>query len=182
MRPLPANRRRFVDEYLVDRNATQAAIRAGYKAKNADAVSCRLLKDECVAEAIEAGLQKLAEKTGVTAEKVLLELGRLAFVDPALAFNKVTGEMLPIHSMPEDVRRALSFDFKNGKVRHNKVDALELLGKHFRLFVDRVEEDSKRFEGMSDEQVLVELLKAAPPSVRAEAWKKVAAAEKGAAH
>ncbi len=70
---------RFVQEYLVDVNATQAAIRAGYSKKTAQEQSSRLLSNVMVSEAIAKGMQALAEKTGVTAEKVIAELALIGF-------------------------------------------------------------------------------------------------------
>ena len=70
---------RFVHEYLVDVNATQAAIRAGYSKKTAQEQSSRLLSNVMVSEAIAKGMQALAEKTGVTAEKVIAELALIGF-------------------------------------------------------------------------------------------------------
>lgn len=81
MPPLPPRQARFVDEYLIDLNATQAAIRAGYSPKTAVVQGPRLLGKVSVAEAIQAGKLKRSEATGITAARVLQELGRIAFFD-----------------------------------------------------------------------------------------------------
>lgn len=73
---------RFVDEYLVDLNATQAAIRAGYAEASAGQQGHELLKNPQIAEAIVAGRQKLQENSGVTAAKVLEEWWKIASADP----------------------------------------------------------------------------------------------------
>lgn len=62
---------RFVQEYLIDLNATQAAIRAGYSAKTAAEQASRLLTKVNIAEAIEAGKRKSAEKAGITRDRIL---------------------------------------------------------------------------------------------------------------
>ncbi len=76
---LNAKQQRFVAEYLVDLNATQAAIRAGYESKNADVTGPRLLGNVGIAAAIAEGQKELAEKAGVTAEKIVAELAKLGF-------------------------------------------------------------------------------------------------------
>lgn len=80
---LTNKQRKFVVEYLVDMNATQAAIRAGYAEKNADVDGPRLLGNAGVAAEIAAALDKRAAKTGITAERVLKEISDMAFWDPA---------------------------------------------------------------------------------------------------
>lgn len=72
---------RFVLEYLIDLNATQAAIRAGYSEKTAQEQSSRLLSNVMVAEAIEKARLKLAAKLEITAERVLAEYAKIGFAD-----------------------------------------------------------------------------------------------------
>ena len=76
--------KRFVDEYLIDLNATQAAIRAGYKAKNgqrASEIGHELLQKTQVSEAISEAIAERSKRTGINADRVLLELARIAFVN-----------------------------------------------------------------------------------------------------
>jgi phage terminase small subunit len=73
--------RKFLAEYLVDLNATQAAIRAGYQARNADAHSYRLLRRPDIAAALEQALATRRDTMQVTAERVLLEYARIGFSD-----------------------------------------------------------------------------------------------------
>src|ERR1700716_3093531 len=70
---------RFVAEYLIDSNATQAAIRAGYSEKTAEQIGYQLLKKTSVAEAVAAGQRKVAAKLGVTAEAIVAELAKIGF-------------------------------------------------------------------------------------------------------
>jgi len=79
MSELTPKQARFVEEYLVDLNATQAAIRAGYSAKTAYSAGQRLLKDVDVAEAISAAQAKRSERTQITADQVLQELAKVGF-------------------------------------------------------------------------------------------------------
>jgi phage terminase small subunit len=82
----------FVREYLIDQNATKAAIRAGYSPKTSGSMGHELLKKPEIAEAIQAGLSDLAQKTGITAERVLNQMARLGFSDIRGAFRE-TGEL-----------------------------------------------------------------------------------------
>lgn len=113
-RPLALNakQQRFVNEYLIDLNATQAAIRAGYKADNADVTGPRLLGNVGVAAAIAEGQAKVAGKLEITAEKVLRDL--------------------------EEVRLLALKDGAYGPA----AKAIELHGKHLGMFVERTENNT----------------------------------------
>lgn len=88
---LNAKQQRFVDEYLVDLSATQAAIRAGYSEKTAGSIGFNLLKKAEIAQAIQKGREKTAAKLEVTRERVLAELAKLAFVDPRQFYDEAGG-------------------------------------------------------------------------------------------
>lgn len=107
MAQLAAKRERFVAEYLVDLNAAQAAIRAGYASANAKVTGHRLVHAPAVAARIRALQKARGDKLEVTQEFVLTELRRVAQQD----------------------------DVAQG----TKVRALELLGKHLGMFVERHE-------------------------------------------
>lgn len=79
---LRGKQQRFVDEYLIDRNATQAAIRAGYSAKTAYSIGEQNLKKLEVKKAIEEGEKELAERNKITQDKVLNRLWEMATADP----------------------------------------------------------------------------------------------------
>ena len=104
---LTAKQAAFVAEYAVDRNATQAAIRAGYSAKTAASQGERLLRNVEVRQAVDAGLNRLATKTGVTAERVLRERARLAFADPQKTMHE-DGRMKLPHELDEDTAAAIT--------------------------------------------------------------------------
>ncbi len=141
----------FVREYLVDLNATQAAIRAGYSERTAMQQGSRLLMDVEIAAAVQAGMDKRAGKLEITAERVLQEIARLAFFDPSKLYDE-QGRPRPVHELDEDTRRAIAGveieEVGGGDsplVRTRKVKLadkganLERLGKHLKLFTDRVE-------------------------------------------
>lgn len=78
---LTAKQARFVEEYLIDLNATQAAIRAGYSEKTAKSQGQRLLTNVDVAAAIAKAQERRSVRTGITQERVLNELAKIAFAD-----------------------------------------------------------------------------------------------------
>lgn len=80
--PLTPKQQCFVDEYLIDLNATQAAIRAGYSARTANEQGARLLANASVAAAIQAGQAERSERTQITADQVLVHWWDVATADP----------------------------------------------------------------------------------------------------
>lgn len=132
---------RFVEEYLVDLNATAAAERAGYSDPN---YGRQLLTNPNVAEAIARAREERSKRTEVTADQVVREFALMGFYDPAdIASRPMTGPA-DIASLPEPVRRAIvgwGWD-KHGNFTlklANKQAALDSLGKHLGMFVDRIE-------------------------------------------
>jgi phage terminase small subunit len=79
---LSAKHQRFVDEYLVDLNATQAYIRAGYEGEGAGSSAFKLLQNPEIAAAIEKGREKLSDMTGITPANVLKEWWKIVQADP----------------------------------------------------------------------------------------------------
>lgn len=133
MDKLTDRQRRFVDEYLIDLNATQAAIRAGYAAKTAGSSGQRLLKHVEIQPAISEAMQKRQERTELTADEVIADLREVR--DICLGRKKVK------------VVEVAKFE---GRVSASEIEvkmidaaganrALELLGKHIGLFGDRVD-------------------------------------------
>jgi phage terminase small subunit len=140
---------RFIEEYLRDFNATQAAIRAGYKPRTAYSTGQENLKKPEIAEAIAARRARLAEEAGVTAERVVRELGRIAFFDPRRLFHP-DGTPLQITELDDESAAVVAgLDVLEeyagkGEDRHlvgvvkkwklaNKQAALETLVEHFGL-------------------------------------------------
>lgn len=78
---LTAKQARFVQEYLIDLNGKQAAIRAGYSVRRAEVTASELLADRKVSEAVAAGQKAREVRTHITQDRVLQELSRLAFFD-----------------------------------------------------------------------------------------------------
>ena len=132
MDKLTPKQQRFVEEYLVDLNATQAAIRAGYSSRNADKIAFQLLGKTRVAEAIAAAKAERSARVAVSADYVLNNL--VEIVERSMQRAPVFvgfGEQLT----DEEGRSVWRFDGKTA------TKALELLGKHLGMYKDRVESD-----------------------------------------
>lgn len=102
-RPLTNKQRRFVDEYLIDLNATAAAGRAGYSDFN---IGRQLITNPNVATAIEAAKDARSERTGIDADRTLLEVARLAFSDIRKVVT-ATGRLIPIEALDDDTAAAV---------------------------------------------------------------------------
>ena len=152
---LTPRQQRFVDEYLVDLNGTQAAIRAGFSKKNADSIAIQVLRKPQVAEAVAAAIQSRSKKVGLTAEWVVERLMSLADADVAELYDD-HGNLLPMRDLPQGVRRAVSsvevceewegvgenrklVGYTKKVKLWDKVKSLEHLGRHLGMFTDKVE-------------------------------------------
>ena len=132
---------RFVDEYLLEPNATQAAIKAGYSKKGANATAARLLTNVSVHTAIKYRQQERAERTQVDADYVLHRLTEIDQLDIADILED-DGRTKPIKEWPKAWRQSISAvdvqEIMNGdletvirKVKWpDKLKNLELIGKH----------------------------------------------------
>jgi phage terminase small subunit len=166
MAKLTAKQEAFVKEYLIDLNATQAAIRAGYSVNRASELGYQLLQKTTVSKAIARAMEDRSKRTGITADMVINELAQIAFANgtdfakvvekPMIVNNSYvmdpdTGqlktytavELIPTDKLPEDKRKAVA-GIKEGKygievASCDKVKALELLGRHLGMFKDKVE-------------------------------------------
>lgn len=140
---------RFVDEYLVDLNATQAAIRAGYSAKTAEWIGPQLLGKTHVAEAVAERMKARSERTEITQDRVLAELAKIAFADQRAVMEwGPNGVRLRDSTLLSDDEAAIvsevseSVTASGGTLKlktHDKVGALKLLGEHLGMFKQKVE-------------------------------------------
>jgi phage terminase small subunit len=142
---------RFVQEYLVDLNATQAAIRAGYSAKTANRVGPRLLSNVVIAAAVREGQRAQWAKAELSASRVLEELRRVSFANMRDLFQ-ADGQLKPVTEWSDEQLAAVASvdivtvereDAPPARVHKlrlwNKVAALDTLAKHFGLLKDRLE-------------------------------------------
>ena len=104
---LTGKQAKFVQEYLIDMNATQAAIRSGYSAKSAHYMGFDTLRNPKVQEALTAARQELSAKSGVTPEMVIQGFANGAFADLAECYAK-DGSLKNIHDIPKPVRMAIA--------------------------------------------------------------------------
>jgi len=161
--------KKFCLEYMVDLNATQAAIRTGYSENTAYAIGAENLRKPQIALEIEKLRKEMEERTGITVERVLREYGRLAFFDPRKLFDD-KGNLIPIHQLDADTAAAISgIDVNeimklgseeeilktiNKKIKHiDKKGALDSIGKYLGMLIDRskIEVEGKIATGiMSD--------------------------------
>lgn len=138
---LTDKQKRFVDEYLVDLNATAAAKRAGYSEKSASRIAIELLNKTHVSAEIQKRQAKLRGKLEITQERVLEELAAIAFAngtDFATITHNGLVRLTPTAEVPEEKKKAVA-SIKEGQYGteiklHDKVRALELLGKHLGVF------------------------------------------------
>lgn len=119
-RGLTPKQQRFVEEYLVDLNATQAAIRAGFSAKTAEWIGPQVLGKTHVQSAIQTAKNARAIKTGLTAEKVMADIETIKRSCMREITDPQTGESVMI-----DPKAALK--------------AAELEGKHLGIWLDKVD-------------------------------------------
>lgn len=161
MQELTGQQKLFVHEYMTDLNATQAAIRAGYAESVASTTAAKLMHKPHIRAAIQKRMDKRSLKTDITAERVLQELAKIGFADikdflrygtektvidhsddgqPIFGYKQIV-ETKPSDEIDGTLVNEVSVG-KDGTFKfkmHDKKTALELLGKHLKLFTDRQE-------------------------------------------
>lgn len=148
---LNAKQSRFVDEYLVDLNATQAAIRAGYSEKTAGQIGEENLKKPEIAAAVAERMKRREKRTEITQDRVLREYARIAFLDPRKLFDD-DGQPLHISQLDDDTAAAIAgLDVvKQGnqevglaevlKIKLvDKKGALDSVARHLGMFNDKLD-------------------------------------------
>jgi len=158
---LNAKQKQFVKEYLIDLNATQAAIRAGYSEKTARQIATENLAKPDISAAIEEAMAKRSERTEITQDMVLRELAKIGFSnmqdymkstkdgDPYLDFSSLTRDQAAAltevtiedfrDGRGEDIRDVRRVKFKLADKRAALVD----IGKHLGMFKDEVNHNHK---------------------------------------
>ena len=160
---LTPKQQRFVDEYLIDLNATQAALRAGYSEKTAREIGAENLTKPAIREAVDAALSNRSEKTQIDAEWVLRRLAAEAEADIADLYGD-DGQLLPVKEWPKIWRQGLvaGIDIeeihvegvKMGEIKKirvsDRVKRLELIGKHVKVNAFQEVVQHKGLEGLAD--------------------------------
>lgn len=140
--------KRFCEEYLIDLNATQAAIRAGYSPKSADEIGRQLLGKTGVSAEIQRELAKRSKRTGVTQDRVIRELAKIAFANSKDIIDPETGKIKP-GITADDMAAVAGIKVKMSESDHgsseerevklaDKTKALELLGRHLGMWNDKL--------------------------------------------
>lgn len=147
MAKLTPKQKRFIEEYLIDLNATQAAIRAGYSPRTAGEIGSQNLNKLHIRARVDQELAERSKRTGINQDRVIRELARIALVNPAdvIDMDKAT---IMYGASEDDTAAILSVKVKRipteaGTITEreirmaDKIKALELLGKHLGMFTDK---------------------------------------------
>ncbi len=153
-RQITEKEKAFTREYIIDKNGAGAAIRAGFSARVAKQQACALMKRKHVGDEIARLLQKQGERLEISADRVIKEIAKLAFSDICQLFDS-GGLLKDVSSLENDVsatvssvesleeydghgdQKVLIGNTKKVKL-WDKTKALEMLGRHFKLFSDVV--------------------------------------------
>lgn len=136
---------RFCEEYLIDLNAAQAAIRCGYSKKTAKEQGARLLTDANIQAEIKRLMQERSKSTQVTAQMVVEELSKVGFANIQDYIKKgfkieMISELKKEHaaaieSVQIETKTQNGLTITKAKIKlHSKTSALDMLGKHFGIF------------------------------------------------
>ncbi len=149
-----AKQARFIAEYLIDLNGSEAAVRAGYSRGSAQRIASRLLREPHIKAEVQRLQAEQLEKAGITAEGVLEQLRRIAFFDPTSIYHEQGNVMQP-KGWPSAARAAVSsYDTitrgSNATAREtvikvkfeSRLQALELLAKHLGLLTHQPQVDN----------------------------------------
>ena len=141
--------KRFVEEYLIDLNAAQAAIRAGYSPKAAYSIGSENLRKPEIRACIEKAMAERSKRTGINQDRIIMELAKIGLLNPKnlINFEEAT---VKEDATEEDLAAISSvkvkrFPTKDGEgverevKMYDKAKALELLGRHLGMFKDKVE-------------------------------------------
>ena len=139
---------RFVDEYLIDLNATQAAIRAGYSVKTANEQGAQNLAKVSIQQAIAEQMADRSRRTGVNRDRIVLELARIAFAkitdivdsEGKIKSTATDDDLACIESVKYKGSESETSSSVEREVKlSSKLKALELLGKHLGMWNDKLD-------------------------------------------
>ena len=138
----------FVEEYLIDMNETQAAIRAGYSTETAQQMGSENLSKPVIKNAIDKAIADRSRRTGINQDRVIQEIAKMAFLNPVDVIDMdeatIKGEAnrddtaciasVKVKVMPGEGGNITEREVKT----YDKLKALELLGKHLGMFTDKL--------------------------------------------
>ena len=145
---LTAKQKVFIEEYLIDLNATQAAIRAGYSPDTAGAIGNENLKKPEIRARIDKAMAERSRRTGINQDRILIELARIGLINPDKLIN-FTEATVKEDASEDDMAAIASVKVKiiptdDGNIvereikMYDKIKALELCGKHLGMFTDNI--------------------------------------------
>jgi phage terminase small subunit len=134
-KPISLKRSRFIKEYLIDLNGTQAAIRAGYSPKSAGIIADELLKIPYIKDGIQVAMDARSKRTDITQDNILKDLNEI---------KERCMQRSPVMEYDSDLKMLVQARDENGKhiwqfEANPAIKALELLGKHLRMWTDKTE-------------------------------------------
>lgn len=167
--PLTAKQKCFIEEYMKDFNGKAAMKRAGYSARSNSFPASQLLAKPKVKAAIEARMAERRAAHEQEADRVIVELARIAFSDVRglMVWGPDGVTLRDSADVPDDAAACVaevSVQKRGTRLKlHDKVKALELLGKHFGLFTDRLKAEVSGPNGgpIQAQQLVVEFVRAA---------------------
>lgn len=144
---LTDKQQKFVEEYLIDLNATQACIRAGYSPDSAKEIGSENLTKPNIADAISKAMAERSRRTGINQDRIVQELARIAFVKVTDVVDN-NGE-IRTDASDDDLACIESYKVKDSDTLNgssserevkfaSKLKALELLGKHLGMWNDKL--------------------------------------------
>lgn len=148
MASMTAKQQRFVEEYLVDLNATKAAIRAGYSPQSAYSIGQENMKKPVIKNAIDKAMAERSRRTGINQDRILIELAKIGFLNPVDVINMddatIRGDAnredtaaiasIKVKTIPTEDGEIVEREVKT----YDKIKALELIGKHIGMFADKL--------------------------------------------
>ena len=161
MIPITRKQKLFVQEYLIDLNATQAAIRAGYSPDTAGEIGSENLKKPDIRASIDKAMAERSRRTGINQDRILLELAKIALLNPQQVVN-LNDATIREDALPEDLAADASVKVKRFPTKegegiiereikfYDKSKALELAGKHLGMFRDKVDVNVQTSEKLDD--------------------------------
>lgn len=138
---LTRKQKKFADEYLIDLNATQAAIRAGYSERSAGRNADRMMKNDEIRNYIEEQIQQLHNERTADAQEVVEYL-------TSVLRGESEGEELVNEFQGDGISKAVNVKKKPSE--KDKLRAAELLGKRFGIFTDKIEGSVRISEKLAD--------------------------------
>ena len=154
---LNEKQKRFVSEYIIDLNAKQAAIRAGYSPKGAEPQASRLLSNAKIQVEIAKAMEDRGKRTGITQDRVLAELSAIAFAkatDYVEVDDDGSVKIKPTAELTDEQKKAIA-SIKEGangiEIKlTDKTKALEMLSRHLGLFNDKLNVNVEAIEIIDD--------------------------------